>query len=60
MLEWKTTIEGFYVVLMLVSLIWAFVSLYPSYGVTSASVLTLVLGFFEAIFGYILFEKILD
>jgi len=60
MVDWKNTVEGFYILLMLVSLIAVFFSLYPSWGVTSASVMTLVLAFFEAIFGYILFEKVID
>jgi hypothetical protein len=60
LVDWGETIEGFYVILVIVSLIWAFASLYPSYGLTTAGVLVIVLGFFEAIFGYILFEKVLD
>lgn len=60
MVEWKDTMEGFYVLLVIISLIWAFASLYPSYGLTSLAVLTVILGFFEAGFGYILFEKVLD
>ena len=60
MVDWKSAVEGFYVLLMIVSLIWAFASLYPLYGPTGSAVTTLVIGFFMAIFGYIFFEKILD
>ena len=59
MVDWENTVEKFYVLLMAISLIWAFASLYPSYSLTSAFVLIVVLGFVEAIFGYILFEKVL-
>jgi len=59
MVDWKKTTETFYVLIMLVSLIAVFSSLNPLVGVIWASILTLITAFFEAIFGYILFEKII-
>lgn len=58
--DWKGIIEMIYVLLILVSVIAVFFGLYPTWGVTNASVLTLVVALLEAIFGYILFEKIIE
>lgn len=59
-LNWKVIVEFSYILVMLVSLIAIFFSLYPSWGVASAAVLTVITAFLEAFLGYIIFEKLLD
>lgn len=59
MADWKGVLETIYVLLILVSVIAVFGS-YPTWGITNASILALVVAFLEAAFGYILFEKILE
>jgi membrane protein implicated in regulation of membrane protease activity len=59
MVEWKGLMEAIYLLLMLITCLATFFALYPSWGLEVASVVTVILLFLEAIFGYILFEKVL-
>jgi uncharacterized protein YqfA (UPF0365 family) len=58
MVDWKEIAEAIYALLIIVSVIAVF-SLYPSLGLRTAAVAALVVAFFEAIVGYILFEKVI-
>jgi uncharacterized membrane protein len=59
-LNWKVIVEFSYVLVMAISLTAIFFSLYPSWGVASAAILTVITAFLEAVLGYIIFEKVLD
>jgi len=59
MADWKEVMEMIYVLLIIVSFI-AIVGSYPTYGVLTSVISALVVAFLEAIFGYILFEKIFE
>lgn len=59
-LNWKLIVEFSYVLVVIVSVIAIFFSLYPLLGLAWEAVLTGIAAFFEAYLGYILFEKVLD
>jgi hypothetical protein len=60
MVEWKKLLELVWLLLTPVACVAVFFGLYNSIGVTNALVITLVVAFLMLLFGYILFEKVMD